>query len=96
MKTFNKILYYREYSSPIAYGYTMENKIKSYVKIQINFDFKNWLWFSVTIPNVAIGNRNIFKALLMALEHESIGMAKYNRIKEDTRRNGLWKKLKTS
>ena len=93
MKTLSKTLYYEEYEAPIAYGYKPEHKIKSYVKIQMHFDFKDWLRFSVTIPNMGVCRRNPFRALLRALEHESIGMAKYNRIKEDSRNLGLWQKL---
>jgi hypothetical protein len=93
MKTFSKTLYYKEYNSPIAYGYKPEHRVKSYVKIQVHFDFKEGLWFSVTVPNMACGNRNPFKALLRALEHESIGMAKYQRMKDDTRSCGLYQKL---
>lgn len=93
MKTLSKTIYYKEYEAPIAYGYKPEHKIKSYVKIQAHFDFKNGLYFSVTIPNMGISRRNPFKALLIALEHESIGMAKYNRIKEDSRSLDLWRKL---
>lgn len=93
MKTRTKTIYYKEYESPIAWGYKPEHKVKSYIRIQSHFDFKEGLRFSVTVPNVAYCHRNPFKALLRALEHESIGMGKYNRLKEDTRSCGLWKKL---
>lgn len=84
-----KVLYYKEYESPISYGYKPEHKVKSYIKVEMIFNFKDGLWFSTTIPNVAYGDRNPIKALLRALEHESIGMAKYNRLKEDMRAKGI-------
>ena len=93
MKTYKKTLYYKEYTAPIAYGYKPEHQVQAYVKIEVRFNFKEGLWFSTTIPNCAYGDRNIFKSIFRALEHESIGMAKYNRIKEDTRKHGLWQKL---
>ena len=93
MKTFIKTLYYKEYESPIAYGYEADHKVKSYVEIKVGFDFREGLRFCVTVPNVSYTYHNPFKAIMKALEHESIGMSKYNRIKEDTRRCGLWKKL---
>jgi hypothetical protein len=63
------------------------------VEIKLHFNFKEGLWFSVSAPNIGYGGRNPFKVLLRVLEHESIGMAKYNKIKEDSRSCGLWKQL---
>lgn len=93
MKTKTMTIYQKEYSSPIAYGYKDEHTIKSYVEIQLHFDFKDWLRFSVTVPNASFCYKNPLKAMLRALEHESIGMGKYNKLKEDTRSCGLWTKL---
>jgi hypothetical protein len=83
-----KVLYQKNYESQVYYGYKPEHKIKSYIKVTMNFSIKDGLWFSVDIPNVSYGNRNPIKAFLQALEHESIGMAKYNRLKEDVRSKG--------
>lgn len=91
MKT--KTLYYREYTSPVAWGYKPEHQVKSYIRVQCHFTFRDGLWFTVTVPNVSYGDRNIFKALFRALEHESIGMSKYNKLKEDTRSCELWQNL---
>lgn len=88
-----KVLFYKEYESPIAYGYKNEHKVKTYIKITIHFEFKNGLWFGVSVPNMGCGDRNPFKALIRALEHESIGMGKYQRMKDDTRSCGLYNKL---
>lgn len=88
-----KIIYYKEYELPIAYGYKPEHKVKSYLEVMLHFDFKEGLRFSVSVPNFSTCCRNPFKAIFRAMEHESIGMSKYNRIKEDSRSCGLWQKL---
>lgn len=88
-----KTLYYKEYDSPVAYGYKPEHRVKSYVKLEMYFDFKRGLRFSVTVPNCGFCYRNPLKAIYRALEHESIGMAKYNKMKDDIRACGLYKSL---
>jgi hypothetical protein len=93
MKTFKKTLFYKEYESPIAYGYKPEHTIKTYIEVNMYFDFKQWLRFSVSVPNFSCCKRNPFKAFIRVLEHESIGMSKYQRMKEDTRACGLYRKI---
>lgn len=93
MKTISKTLYYKEYSSFLAWGTKPEHKARSYVKIQFHFDFEDGLRFSVSAPNISCCDKNPFKAIMRILEHESIGMAKYDHLKDDTRRLGLWQKL---
>lgn len=90
METISKTLYYNEYSSPIAYT---NDCVFSYIKIQLHFDFKEGLRFSASVPNFGCCERNPLKAILRVLEHESIGMGKYQRLKDDCRDKGLWKKL---
>ena len=46
------------------------------------FDFKEWLRFSVGAGNFGYCHRNPFKAFIRVLEHESIGMMKYDSLKE--------------
>lgn len=88
-----KVLYYKEYESPVYWGYKPEHKVKSYIKIEMYFDFKEGLRFCITVPNISYCYRNPIKAILKALEHESIGMSKYNKLKEDIRRKNLDKNL---
>jgi hypothetical protein len=88
-----KVLYSKEYSAPIKYGYEPEHIVRSYVKFVMIFDFKKGLRFVVRVPNTSVCCRNPFKALLNMLEHESVGMAKYQRMKEDVRACGLYSKL---
>ena len=93
MKTFAKVLYYKEYVAPIAYGYNEKHKVKSYVKISIHFDFKEGIRFSTSVPNFSYCTHNPFRAILRVLEHESVGMSKYQRMKEDIRYLGKWKSM---
>lgn len=91
-----KVLYYKGYTSPVFWGYKPTHKIKSYFRFTINFDLKNGLWFCADVPNVSYGSRSPFTAILKALEHESIGMAKYQQLKDDIRAKGLHKSLDCS
>ena len=93
MKTYSKILYEKHYTSPIAYGYDATHIVESYIKITIHFDFKEGLRFSVSIPNRGYCGRNLIKVLLEALESEGIGYAKYQRLKEDCRKQKFWNSL---
>lgn len=94
MKTFNKTLYKNEYNCYPAWGSSEDaTKIESYVKFNILFDFKEGLRFSISVPNFGYCARNPFKCIFEALEHESIGMSKYQRLKERVRKIDSWKKL---
>ncbi|MCD2345792.1 hypothetical protein [Clostridium guangxiense] len=93
MKTIKKVLFCKEYESPIAYGYKKEHRVKTYIKVILCFDFREGLRFTVSVANMSFCHRNPFKAFIRVLEHESIGMAKYQQMKEDTRKCGLYKKL---
>lgn len=94
MKTYSKVLYQDAYSCYPAWSNSKDNaKIESYVKLEMHFDLKKGLRFSVTVPNFTICRRNPFKCIFRALEHESIGMGKYQRLKDRTREIDCWKKL---
>lgn len=88
-----KTLFYKEYESPIPWGTEEKHKVKTYLRIEMVFNLKDGLWFCITAPNISIGDRNIFKAFARIFEHESIGMQKYQQLKDDTHACGLWKKL---
>jgi len=88
-----KVLFHKEYEAPIKYGYKPEHKVKTYIEFIMWFDFKEGLRFSVGVPNVSFCFRNPFKAFIRILEHESIGMQKYQQMKEDSRNCGVYKKL---
>ena len=59
----------------------------------MHFDFKQWLRFSISIPNYTYCTRNPFKCLFAALEYSDVGMGKYQRLKERTRKLDMWRKL---
>ena len=88
-----KVIYFNEYESRVFYGYEPEHRVKSYIKVTMHFDFKDWLRFSIEVPNISWCYRNPIKGILRVLEHESIGMSKYNKLKEDIRSKGLDKNL---
>jgi hypothetical protein len=56
----------------------------------------NWhvgFTFCVSVVNKSFCSKNPIAAMLAALESETIGMAKYDRIKENLRSRGMWKKI---
>lgn len=91
MKTYEKILFSKEFESPLAWRY--DKKARTHIEVIFFFDFKEGVRFTVRAGNISVCRRNPFKAFLRVLEHESIGMAKYDWLKEDTRSKGLWQKL---
>lgn len=91
MKTYEKILFEKDCESPLAW--THDYKAKTKIEVVFYFDFKEGPRFTVRAGNVSCCRRNIFKAFLVVLEHESIGMCKYDNLKYDTRSRGLWKQL---
>ena len=91
MKTYEKILFKKEAESPLAWR--SDKKAKICIEVIFFFDFKEGARFTVRAGNISACRRNPFKAFLRVLEHESIGMAKYDWLKEDTRSKGLWKQL---
>jgi hypothetical protein len=77
-KIIEKKIYYKEYQS-----ITNFNKIAlSYIKIKKLFSFKDGVYYCVSLPNISYSCSNLIDALLKVLENESIGMAKYNIVKE--------------
>lgn len=86
-----KILFSKDAESPLAWR--NDRKAKTHIELTLYFNFKDGIIFAVSAGNVSYNCRNPFKALFRVLEHESIGMAKYDHLKDDTRRKGLWQKL---
>ena len=83
-----KTLIYKEYESNTWFynggkdTSKPSNPVKSYFKLNMYFDFKEGLRFTAVAPNVSYCYRNPIKAVLRLLEHESIGMSKYNALKD--------------
>ena len=49
--------------------------------------------FCASVINKSFCSKNPFSALINCLESETIGMAKYDKIKENLRSKGMWQKL---
>jgi len=67
--------------------------LQVYIEINLHLGFKHGFFFSVNVANKSFTSRNPFSALLAALESETIGMAKYDALKERVRDLDLWSKL---
>lgn len=91
MKIFKKVLFSKLAESPLAWR--TDRKAKTHIEVVFYFDFKKGARFRVNAGNISCCDRSLFKAFCRCLEHESIGMAKYDNLKDDTRSKGLWKKL---
>ena len=91
MKQIKKVLFSKNAESPLAWR--SDRKAKTRLEIVFYFDFKLGVRFRVNAGNISCCDKSLFKAFCKCLEHESIGMAKYDILKEDTRLKGLWKKL---
>jgi len=89
MKTISKVVYEKHYTSPSKWG----QKIESYLKIERHFDFKDGLRYSVSVPNFGCCKKKLKDAMLWAMEHESIGMAKYNGLKEQLYIKKSWNNI---
>ena len=91
MKTWTKTIFKKEYISKIS---KMEGRqIKTFIEIQVHFDFKEGLRYSVSVPNFCYCSRKLKNVFIRVLEHESIGMQKYNRLKEICTDKKLWNKI---
>jgi hypothetical protein len=73
-------------------AWQLEEKQKHTAYIEIHFFFKG-MYFSVNVNNKGFTSRNIFTALLNALESETVGMQKYNTLKDRVRTIGAWQRL---
>ena len=67
--------------------------LSCYIELNIFISLKHGIFFSVAVANKVFSSRNPFKALLLALESETLGMAKYDKLKERVRDLDLWQKL---
>lgn len=88
-----KTIFEKQWTSPVAWGVEGTPRIEGYIKYQVHFDFKNGLRFSITVPNYGYCTRSPLKCIFGALEHSSVGMGKYCRLKDRVRSLDLWRKL---
>ena len=87
-------LFKKEWGSPVAWASSKNpERVEGYIEYIMWFDFKDGLRFSATVPNYSTCTRNPFRCLFNAMEHSSVGMGKYQRLKERNRKLGFWQKL---
>lgn len=87
-------LFYKEWTSPVAWANDKNpEKVEGYIEYNMYFDFKQGLRFSISVPNYSYCTRSPFKCIFSALKHSDVGMGKYQRLKERTRKLGMWQKL---
>lgn len=86
-------LFKKHWESPVAWATEKTPIINGGIWYCLIFDFKNWLRFSCTSGNITACTRGPLKCIFHVLEHEGVGMAKYDRLKERVRENGLWNRL---
>ena len=71
--------------------------VEAKLSLHVNWpskDYCSWFFFSVDTGNgFGYSDRNPFKALMRAMEHETVAAIKYLRLKETLRENGMWRKL---
>lgn len=79
-------LFAKKFESPKAWDCTGNDVVKVINK-HIGF------MFSTKLVNKTFNHRNQFKSIFAALESETIGMAKYDALKEHIRDNNAWSKL---
>jgi hypothetical protein len=67
--------------------------LEIYIEINLHVSFSRGFFFAVNVVNKSFCSISPFKALVMALESETVGMAKYDKLKERVRDLDLWRKL---
>lgn len=67
--------------------------VNAYIEMSVLMNRHVFFTFQVSVANKTFSSRNPFKVLLRALESETIGMAKYDALKEAVRDNDTWKYL---
>lgn len=87
-------LFKKEWISQIAWASSKNReKLEGYIEYIMWFDFEKGLRFSISVPNYSRCTRSPFKCIFDALEHSDVGMGKYQRLKDRTRKLDLWRKL---
>ena len=83
----------RKFYSPVAWGINEGDGVNGEIVLSLYITLHTGFHFSVRVANASFNGKNPIDCIMRALEHESVGMHKYERIKERTRENGTWKRL---
>ena len=79
-----------KYESLVAWGISDADKVVGYAKM--TFDPIK-ITFTISTPNFLACFRNPFTVIQKAIEHEGVGMQKYDALKDKLRTSGMWKQL---
>lgn len=91
MKQIKKVLFSKNIEVPLAWR--DDKKAHTQIEVVFYFDLKLGARFRVNAGNVSFCDKSLFKAFCQCLEHESVGMAKYDNLKDDVRAKNFWQKL---
>lgn len=86
-------LFAKKFEEMTAWAHYPEDKVKGFIMLDLLINKHVVFTFQVKVMNKTFSSRNPFKALLFALESESVGMAKYDSLKQRVRSKDLWKSL---
>jgi hypothetical protein len=81
----------REFAFYLAWE--IDERIKTKVKLELMITKKCVFTFVASVPNKSFSSINPFKALMMALESQTVGMIKYDRLKDRIKEIKQWQKL---
>ncbi len=85
-------LFDERFTSPVWWSNTKNGEIEGHVKFDFVFGFFR-PFFIVSVANKTFSHCNPLVAMAKAMESESVGMAKYNALKERIRDLGLHRSL---
>lgn len=86
-------LFAKKFEFPKAWAHYPEDKVKGLIMFDLLINKHVIFTFQVFVINKSFSSRNPFRALLYALESETIGMAKYDALKERVRSKKMWELL---
>lgn len=86
-------LFRKELEFPPAWAHGENHVLHGSIYVTLHISRHKGFHFSVSVANKSFSDRNPIKALLRALESETVGMAKYDALKDRVRSMGQWKNL---
>ena len=87
------ILARKKFYSPVAWGLEEGDGVNGEIVFALYLTIHTGFHFSVNTGVASFNGRNPIDCIMRAMEHENVGMLKYERIKERTRQNKTWQKL---
>lgn len=98
----NLILFSKYAESPLAWECCDSNRrARTNIEYSVHFNpkyilkkrFEDVFYFRCSAGNISCASNDPFSCIWKTLEHESIGMAKYDCLKSATRSKGMWRNL---